>query len=216
MRKLILSCAVIALVSFTSCKKENTENVGDSATETTAVGVYNLDVSNSKIDWVGSKPAGKHTGTLTLTEGNFEVTEGNITGGTFTIDMNSITVTDLSGDDKMYLETHLKGTGDKESEDHFFNVNKYPTATFTVSSVEKVENNHLVKGNLTVKDITHAVEFTAQVTTTDSTVTLVSNPFKINRTKWNVTYASKSLFDDLKDKFVDDDIELVVKVSATK
>ncbi|MCU0350069.1 MAG: YceI family protein [Flavobacterium sp.] len=216
MRKLILSCAVIALVSFTSCKKENTENVGDSATETTAVGVYNLDVSNSKIDWVGSKPAGKHTGTLTLTEGNFEVTEGNITGGTFTIDMNSITVTDLSGDDKMYLETHLKGTGDKESEDHFFNVNKYPTATFTVSSVEKVENNHLVKGNLTVKDITNAVEFTAQVTTTDSTVTLVSNPFKINRTKWNVTYASKSLFDDLKDKFVDDDIELVVKVSATK
>ena len=216
MKKLILSCAVIALVSFTSCKKENTENVGDSATETTAVGVYNLDVSNSKIDWVGSKPAGKHTGTLTLTEGNFEVTEGNITGGTFTIDMNSITVTDLSGDDKMYLETHLKGTGDKESEDHFFNVNKYPTATFTVSSVEKVENNHLVKGNLTVKDITNAVEFTAQVTTTDSTVTLVSNPFKINRTKWNVTYASKSLFDDLKDKFVDDDIELVVKVSATK
>ncbi len=37
-----------------------------------------------------------------------------------------------------------------------------------------------------------------------------------NRTHWNVNYASKSIFDDLKDKFVNDEIELVVKLKATK
>ena len=47
-------------------------------------------------------------------------------------------------------------------------------------------------------------------------MTLTSDAFLINRTHWNVNYASKSIFDDLKDKFVNDDIELVVKLKATK
>jgi hypothetical protein len=47
-------------------------------------------------------------------------------------------------------------------------------------------------------------------------MTLSTDSFKINRTEWNINYASKSIFDDLKDKFVNDDIELKVNVTATK
>ena len=47
-------------------------------------------------------------------------------------------------------------------------------------------------------------------------MTLSTESFKINRTEWNINYASKSIFDDLKDKFVNDEIELVVKLKATK
>ena len=43
-----------------------------------------------------------------------------------------------------------------------------------------------------------------------------SEPFKINRVDFGVNYGSKSVFDDLKDKFINDDIELVVKAKATK
>ena len=47
-------------------------------------------------------------------------------------------------------------------------------------------------------------------------MTIKSEPFMINRTEWNVNYASKSVFDDLKDKFVEDNIELTVNVKVLK
>lgn len=218
MKKSLLSLAIIALISLSSCKKEATENT-DTTTETEvagASGTFNVDTSMSVIDWIGSKPAGKHTGTISLSNGSFEITDGSITGGNFTIDMNSITVTDLEGDDKMKLETHLKGTGEKESEDHFFNVTKFPTGNFKILSAEPESGAYFVKGILTLKEISKEVNFAAEITMTDTEIKLISDPFKINRTTWNVNYASKSIFDNLKDQFIDDDIELVVKVVAKK
>ncbi|RBA28778.1 YceI family protein [Flavobacterium tibetense] len=218
MKKSLLSFAIIALISFTSCKKESTEDATktDEASESSASGSYTVDAASSVINWVGSKPAGKHTGTISLADGSFDVTDGNVTGGNFTIAMNSITVTDLEGEDKMNLETHLKGTGDKESEDHFFNVTKYPTGNFKMLSAEPESGAYFVKGILTLKGISKEVNFSAEIIMTDTEIKLTSDPFKINRTTWNVNYASKSLFDNLKDKFIDDDIELVVKVIAKK
>jgi len=218
MKKSLLSLAIIALISLSSCKKEATENT-ETTTETEVTGVsgtFNVDTSMSVIDWIGSKPAGKHTGTISLSNGSFEITDGSITGGNFTIDMNSITVTDLEGEDKMKLETHLKGTGEKESEDHFFNVTKFPTGNFKMLSAEPESGAYFVKGILTLKEISKEINFAAEITITDTEIKLISDPFKINRTTWNVNYASKSIFDNLKDQFIDDEIELVVKVVAKK
>lgn len=218
MKKSLLSLAIIALISLSSCKKEATENA-ETTTETEVTGVsgtFNVDTSMSVIDWIGSKPAGKHTGTISLSNGSFEITDGSITGGNFTIDMNSITVTDLEGEDKMKLETHLKGTGEKESEDHFFNVTKFPTGNFKMLSAEPESGAYFVKGILTLKEISKEINFAAEIAITDTEIKLISDPFKINRTTWNVNYASKSIFDNLKDQFIDDEIELVVKVVAKK
>jgi hypothetical protein len=60
------------------------------------------------------------------------------------------------------------------------------------------------------------LNFHATITVDGDVVTLTSETFTINRTQWNVNYSSKSVFDDLKDKFINDDIELKVTVTAKK
>ena len=47
-------------------------------------------------------------------------------------------------------------------------------------------------------------------------MTLESEPFTIDRTKWDVNYGSKSVFDNLGDKWVSDDMEITVKLVANK
>lgn len=222
MKKSILSLALIGLLFFNSCKKEasteNTENTTDeTVTETNYSGSYSVDTTFSIIDWKGFKPSGTHTGTITLKEGNFEVIDGKINDGLFVIDMTSITVTDITEKDgKTDLENHLKGLGEKESEDHFFNTSKFPTSTFKISSTTPEGDKYMVNGILTIKGIENEVHFPAKISISENEISLISDSFKIDRTKWGVNYASKSVFDDLKDKFVNDEIELTVKVKATK
>ena len=166
---------------------------------------------------IGSKPAGKHNGTINLKSGEVAVKNDSIQSGKFVIDMNSIVVTDLkAGDGKEDLEAHLKGTGDKEGEDHFFNVGKFPEGMFEITSITSANGKATVNGNLTLKGTSKPVSFPATVAYEGNNMTLTSDSFQINRTHWNVNYASKSIFDDLKDKFVNDEIDLVVKLKATK
>lgn len=218
MKKSILSLFVLATITFVGCKNEKTEagDAADVAVASEEAVTYNVDSSASMVEWVGSKPSGKHNGTISVSGGEVMVKAGVLEGGNFTIDMNTITVLDLTaGDGKEDLEGHLKGAT-KENEDHFFNVAKFPTSTFEVTSVTGDATTATISGNLTMKGITKNVSFPAMVSVDDATVTIKSESFKINRTEWQVNYASKSVFDDLKDKFVDDEIELVVTVKATK
>ena len=213
-------CASLALT--VSCKKDNTENAETTeavdAKEATAEAVkYNVNTEESVIDWTGSKPTGKHTGTIKISEGEFAVKNDSVESGKFTLDMNSITVTDLeTGNGKEDLEGHLKGLGKEETADHFFNVNKYPTGTFEITGITQVEGKTMVEGNLTLKETTKNIKFPATITVTPDAVTLVSDSFKIDRTLWKVNYSSKSIFDNLGDKYVDDEIEIKVNVKATK
>ncbi|MFT4780820.1 MAG: hypothetical protein ACJAZK_000675 [Psychroserpens sp.] len=47
-------------------------------------------------------------------------------------------------------------------------------------------------------------------------MTIESEAFTIDKTKWGVNYESKSIFDDLGDKFVNDDMELKIMILAKK
>ena len=220
MKKTFLSLIVLASLStFVSCKKETSDSTEVNKTEqTAATGVsHKIDLENSVVNWKGTKPAGAHTGTIKFSDGEALVTDGKLQGGKFVLDMNSITVTDLkAGDGKEDLEAHLKGTGDKAAEDHFFNVAKYPKGSFEITKVEEVNGKYTITGNLTLKDITKPVTVPASIVHDDSSITLTSDAFTINRTEWNINYASKSVFDDLKDKFIDDNIELTVAVKIVK
>lgn len=213
-------CASLALT--VSCKKDNTENAETTeaveAKEATAEAVkYNVNTEESVIDWTGSKPTGKHTGTIKISEGEFAVKNDSVESGKFTLDMSSITVTDLeAGNGKEDLEGHLKGLGKEETADHFFNINKYPTGTFEITGITQEEGKTMVEGNLTLKETTKNIKFPATITVTPEAVTLVSESFKIDRTLWKVNYSSKSIFDNLGDKYVDDEIEIKVNVKAAK
>mgnify|MGYP000927634220 CR=1 FL=1 len=224
MKKIVLSCAVILALTVASCKNNNAnaeqavEQAADQAAaaveQAAAVmvsGTYTVEPS-SVVEWVGKKPTGQHTGTIGLQSGSLTIDNGKVTGD-FTIDMNSITVTDITeADGKLDLEAHLKGTGKEDGADHFFNVKTYPTGTFKLTSFDGAN----VTGDLTLKGKTKTISFPATLTITDNEVTLESKPFEINRVDFGVNYASKSVFGDLKDKFINDEIELVVKVKAKK
>lgn len=212
---------ILLIGSMTSCKDSdgNKAEVTNKGEVAAATGVtMNVDATTSKVMWEGTKPTGAHNGIVNVSGGSVSVKDGKVTGGNFTLDMNSITCLDLEGDDKAGLEGHLKGTAESEKEDHFFNVKKFPTAKFEITKVTGLAGNNdansLVYGNLTMKDQTKQVSFKANITVNGNMVSVSAPKFTIDRTQWNVTYASKSIFDDLKDKFINDEIGLQIELAA--
>ncbi len=209
---------LISLV--TSCKKTE----GDKAETSNATEVaptkgegMDVDVESSRLFWVGTKPTGSHTGTVALESGKIFIEGGKLSGGNFTIDMNSISCTDLDGDAKLDIEAHLKGT-DGEGADDFFNVNVYPKAKFEITKVSELINdkaaNSLVYGNLTLKNVTKSIGFKANVSIVEGVVTVKAPQFTIDRTKWGVNYKSKTVFSELKEKFINDDIGLAINLKT--
>jgi polyisoprenoid-binding protein YceI len=74
----------------------------------------------------------------------------------------------------------------------------------------------MITGNLVLKEISKSITIPAMIISDATSMTITSEPFMINRTEWGVNYGSKSVFDDLKDKYVDDNIELTVTLKASK
>ncbi|WP_282044329.1 YceI family protein [Winogradskyella flava] len=206
---------VVALVVFSSCKdkaKEAETTAAEEAAvaEVTAV-TYNAVADKSMVEWKGFKPTGSHTGTISVANGSVKVNDGTIESGDFTIDMNSIVVTDIPAED----EGNGKLRGHLTSAD-FFDVEKFPSAKFEVTGIETVDGKTMLSGNLTMKDATNNISFPVTTAMDGDTMTLTSETFTIDRSKWNVKYGSKSFFDGLGDKFINDDIELKVTLVAEK
>ncbi len=209
-------------MSLFACKQSTGEaaEVSEAAevAETTGTTVA-VDTDNSVINWEGSKPTGTHVGTINLSEGSVAIADGKVTGGSFVIDMNTITDTDLEGDMKVGLENHLKGYSEGK-EDHFFDVAKYPTGKFEITKITALSGdeaaNSMVYGNLTLKDQTKEVGFKANIDVNGNRVVVTTPQFTINRTDWGVNYGSKSVFDNLGDKFINDEIGLAINLTAGK
>lgn len=85
-----------------------------------------VDNAKSTIKWEGAKVGGSHNGTINLKSGSLSFENNSLVGGSFEIDMNTITNTDLEGEYKGKLEGHLKS-------DDFFGVATYPTAKATAN-----------------------------------------------------------------------------------
>ncbi|QKX05887.1 YceI family protein [Aquimarina sp. TRL1] len=219
--KLMQLAAVTALsILAFSCKgekkNETTAKEAEEVKEAPAVAVtYTVDPTASTIEWTGSKPTGKHMGTIALSNGTLKVQENKVLGGSFAIDMTTITVTDLEGDEKAGLEAHLKGEGEGK-EDHFFNVAKFKDGAFEITAVNEKDGKTVIEGNLTLKGIKKNISFPATISSNDSETTITSDVFTINRTEWGVNYGSKSVFENLGDKFINDDIEIKVSLKAKK
>jgi hypothetical protein len=178
----------------------------------------NVDLQNSKVEWLGTKPTGTHFGTLGIQEGSLFVKNGELLGGKFTFDMNAIVVLDLTDEGmNQKLLGHLK------SED-FFLVDSFPTASFEFSTVKPIANRtetaegiiptHTIEGNLTLRGVTRKVNFSALINVSNDNVVAQSPQFVINRTEWNVNYGSKSIFANLKDNFIHDEIGITISLST--
>lgn len=169
--------------------------------------VIKVKPTQSKIEWVAKKVTGKHNGTIAIHEGALTFKDQILTGGTFEIDMKSIAVTDLEGGPKAKLENHLRS-------DDFFSVEKFPKATLVITDAKVIDNGiYSIKGNLTIKGITHPVAFTANVSTVNSVVK-ASADIKIDRTLYDVRYGSGKFFQDLGNSMIDDEFNLAVTLVA--
>ncbi len=221
MKKSILSIFMVTgiAVATVGCKNDNRDAQSAEARDATVASMeaveFRVDTTSSVIEWQGEKPTGKHTGTIQIAEGNFHANDSIVESGTFLIDMSSITVTDLEGKQKENLENHLKGTVEGKEGD-FFNVNEYPDARFEVTGLSEDNGQTMLQGNLTMKGETKNVEFPVNINRTGDQLELTSETFTIDRTQWNVNFGSKSVFDSLGDNFINDEIELTIKVMATR
>jgi len=207
--------AVVALISFESCgdkAKEAATTAEEEAAvaEVTAV-TYKANTDKSMIEWTGFKPTGSHSGTIAIKEGKLSLTNNAIESGRFTIEMGSIAVTDIPTEDEgnAKLSGHLKGAD-------FFDVAAYPNANFEVTGIKTEDDKTMLSGNLTMKDVTNNISFPVNTEMKDGMLTLTSDTFTIDRSKWNVKHGSKSFFDNLGDKFINDDMELKVTLVASK
>ena len=224
---LILSMAVLI---FAACKNEAPDGAAaDSTTLAEATPMPSGDLSlstlggtdqlslspkveTSVIEWVGSTPTGsQHSGTIKLTGGAFNVIRGNLKRGTFDIDMNSLAVTDLQGQDKADLEGHLKNAD-------FFEVEKFPKGMFEITGVklpeaDQTDVTHIVTGSLTLKGVSKPITFPANITVKGGLVNITTPEFTINRTDWGIKYKS-GLMGTVKDELINDDVKLKLKIEA--
>ncbi|XOV66630.1 MAG: YceI family protein [Fluviicola sp.] len=131
--------ATALFVASCSSNEETTEENGteEKAVETT----YNLDAANTSLTWHGEMDETYgHDGTVKVTEGSVVMVGDALKSGSFTIDMNTIVVTDEGMDDmkKGYLAAHLMGTAPDEDhpQEMFWNTPVFPTAKVTLNSYE--------------------------------------------------------------------------------
>ncbi|TJY36941.1 YceI family protein [Pontimicrobium aquaticum] len=186
MKNSIKNLAAIAIVAFMTMSFTTVDNKKV------------VNTKNSKITWKGYKVTGSHQGTIGIKSGHLNFNGDKLTGGEFTIDMSSITNTDLSGEYKDKLEGHLKS-------DDFFGVKKFPTAHLMFTKVKSVgKNSYKITGNITIKGKTETIKFDLSVYGNKANVSL-----KIDRTKFDVRYGSTSFFDGLKDKAIYDEFDLI-------
>lgn len=160
-----------------------------------------IDTSKSSIHWIGKKITGQHDGTLDFKEGTLVFEKDKLKGGSFTVDMTTISATDVSGNAKEKLDGHLKA-------DDFFGVEKYPTSKLKfIKIADKGNNVYAVTADLTIKDKTHPVQFEMTVRGNSATAKL-----SVDRTKYDITYRSGSVFEGLGDKAISDEFDLEVNL----
>ncbi|HUR30023.1 MAG TPA: YceI family protein [Saprospiraceae bacterium] len=163
--------------------------------------------SESAIAWTAYKVTGKHHGLVAIKEGSLDIQDGLLTGGSFVIDMTSISVSDLQGNGKAKLESHLKS-------DDFFGVEQFPTATLVITEAKSNgDGNYDIKANLTIKGITNPIAFNAIINQGGNTFK-ASADITVDRTLYNVRYGSGKFFENLGDATISDEFVLNVSLVA--
>ena len=202
-----LAIAASAAIVVSGCGSDNSaETVVASAPVN-----HTIDAAASTLTWTGTKLGGAHTGTIAISEGSFIMSGDTVTGGSFTIDMTTITNTDLEADTASMnqLVAHLKSAD-------FFAVDSIPTATFEIVSAipdSTLANGstHRVSGNLTIKGKTNPVSCNATITTSNGTVT-IQGVAEVDRSLYDVSFGLAG--EILVDANFDLDFKIVAKAEA--
>ena len=149
----------------------------------------------STLAWVGTKPLGSHDGTVDLESGYLTADYE----GVFIIDMTTLYTPDGDG-----IGKHLK------SKD-FFDVEVHPQAFFIVDGYD----DNMLSGELTIHGVTQEVEIPAEVSIIEDTMSIVAS-YEFDRTDYNITYKSGSVFENLGDALINDTVSLSIDLIAQR
>lgn len=175
---------------------------------------YLVNVEKSIFYWIGRSLIGRHHGSITLSGGEISVEQGQVVGGHLTLDME--TIRDLDLVDTSYnklLVSHLNS-------DDFFDVGRFPTASFELDEAVHLPTattgmpNYHVTGRLTIKGVSNKVEFPAIIAPREDGGISAQAHFDIDRTKWRVVYGSGKLFEKLGIHLVTDLISIELQLVA--
>jgi polyisoprenoid-binding protein YceI len=133
----------------------------------------------SKIEFIGTKPDGKH-------EGGFKEFRGEVIPGKGGDENASLTLeiaTESLFSDDPKLTAHLKSPD-------FFNVRTHPKATFTSTKIEKMDDKSgVIHGKLTLLGKSKDLAVPVKVSTAGEAVVL-SAQFEIDRTDFDMVYGA--------------------------
>lgn len=207
-----LFLAIFTSMVLGSCGKDKPMTTESTEVTTTNQGaIYELDTLNSRVEWKGYKvfksDQTSHFGTIKFESGDLTVKDGVLESGKFVVDMNTLTSEDLKDDAEQLgkLNGHLK-SGD------FFEVEKFPTASYEITKVTKNEAgdyNTLLDGNLTIKGITKPIQFNANVSVKEGETSVATEPKDISREGYNVKFQMP-----VANGVVKDDVNLQIIIKA--
>lgn len=163
-----------------------------------------VDVGRSEIGWVGKSIDDAHRGKIQLDTAVVEVQGGVVRAIMVVADMRSISVEDITDPE-----------GNREFVDHianadFFEVDKYPSARFVSTRVERAaDGTYAVTGDLTIKAVTRPVSFTATPTADGGSLQAT---LEIDRTEYGIIYGSRGQVGSEKDWFILDEFTITVNL----
>jgi polyisoprenoid-binding protein YceI len=166
--------------------------------------IYIVDVERSTIEWSAKKVGGGHTGTVKIADGTLVYGGKALKSGNFQMNMSSIT------SDNARVTTHLKSND-------FFSAEKNPLSKFEITKVTSAGADRVnITGNLSIKGFTHPITFPASVKQQKGVLVAVASGIRVDRTKYDIKFRSKTFFGDIGDKAIDDEFELSINLTAKK
>lgn len=177
-----------------------------------ADGIRNIDLEESRVEWLGRNLINKHWGTVALEAGHLTFEGGILSGGEIVIDLTRLECTDLAGTNLHdVLISHLHN-------DDFFDVENHPNAKFVITQVEPgLESapgspNLKITADLTIRGQTHPIVFTASAGLTEEGKPAAQAAFSIDRTRWDIIYGSGKFFHHLAGHVVNDQLEFQLRI----
>lgn len=201
----IFLCQILYLPIFAKDMK-NTKKDEIAIRET-----LNIIPNRSSIRWYGTSGMpviAEQTGSIKVKKGKVQIdSNGDISAAEILIDMSSISNDNLSGELQAKIENHLKSTD-------FFDVKKYPEASFKSSKVEKFgDRRYQLIGELTIKNLKKNTNILGFYTTDGFNYSFKGN-FIFDRTDFGIKYGSGKFFKDLGDKLINDSVKLSFDLKA--
>lgn len=164
---------------------------------------FKISSTQSTIEWIGRKVTGSHNGTIAIKEGELLLQDGKLTEGRIVVDTTNINIIDVTDPTyKAQFAAHL-------ASDDFFSSQKFPESVLQIINV----NGSRVDANLTIKGITHPIQFDAEINTNGDVLTATAK-LVVDRTKYEMKFRSGNFFTNLGDNLIYDNFDLHVSITA--